>query len=103
MKYAWQKCPNADVMILHTSIRLPKVRYCPVVGEIESGSHPDAGVDVEDREFVASLRDIDGVVSVNMGDYECQVEKGELFEWDELKPAIVEVFRRRFKPTGTLT
>ena len=104
MKYAWQKCPNPDVMIFHASVRLPRIDYDDVLGRVVGESIvDDAPVDAEDRALVMAIHDIDGVVRVSMRDYECQIEKGELFDWSDIKPGVVEAFRRRFKPNGSLT
>jgi len=93
IRYQWESCPCPDTQLLHVDRQLPSA--CVNLGAGASGIADD-----EDAAFFAALLEIPGVATVHTLDYRCIVIKGRLFGWGDIRPAIVEVFRRHFAPTG---
>lgn len=96
MRYKWEQCLNPEVNILHVDVLLPLTYGC---GGIAPSSD---GLDDEDCEFAGTLRAIHGVKGVTLHKYECQVSKGVVFAWEEIRPEVERLFKERFCPQGKM-
>lgn len=88
IKYRWQRCPHPSRNVIHVDRQLPSTTDHDWAPEETEGN---------DREFIRLLRAVRGVEDVMITDrYSASIGKGELFDWPEIRPAVLEVFRRRF-------
>lgn len=96
MRYQWEQCPNSAVNVLHLQVHLPT--------SFDQGGSGDefcyGPFDDEDRQFLRAIADIPGVVSVSTDKHTCQIVKAHLFEWEMVRPQVVEIIRRRFRPNS---
>ena len=84
MHYAW--APHSHFlghMQLHLDRRLPHA-VRKDLRDILSGDNPGLPL-------AKQLECLDGVVSVSIDDYTVTIEKGKLFAWSAVQPAIVDV------------
>jgi len=96
MRYRWQTCPNPACLILHVDVRLP---HWDTLG--------DLGCDQEDLDFAHELSYLPGMDSVMLGRaaggyYRAMFVRGDLFDWKEIKPEILRVFKERYCPRGQI-
>lgn len=100
MRYFWEQCPNEVYNELHLSIKLPHVSMLDTEYGFSTSSIDK--LDVEDRDFVKTLLEVDGVEAIGFMNYKCTIKKGEVFEWKSIRIGIIEVFQRRYVPHGKM-
>lgn len=78
-QYKWQSVPNDNIMVVHTRFKLPRVVFDFDLDRVESGAL---------RMLLKTIRAVHGVEEVRSGYYEITVQKGEMFLWAEIVPAV---------------
>jgi hypothetical protein len=91
VKYQWQQHPNPHCNTMHVSERLQR----------SSDGHDGPSFLFEepedkDREFIEELWSVSGIETIMTGGYECWFKKARLHDWSDIRPAVIEVFRRRY-------
>lgn len=91
MRYRIETVPNPEMRTIHVEEMLfsgwfgPRYKF----SDYEKLSEGD-------KAFVDALVSIPGVVKVYLSPYQCSVEKGGVFDWDEIIPPILRVFEGRY-------
>ena len=89
MRFQWEIKKNAspdhlaDTAYLHVDRKPPRVGILPDRTE-------------EAKRFEEALEAVPGVTDVSSWGYQIRVEKGRIFAWDEVTPAVIEVVGRFF-------
>lgn len=92
MRYRLEYHTNPDRMSVHVDKRVTKK-----MTEVFFSENWD-----EDKQmpFVRDLFAVDGVSSVSLGPYSIHIEKGGVFQWEEMISRIIFVLQMHFDPNG---
>lgn len=90
IRCVWDHYPNPDCASIHIDRRLPDTLSRPLRDEDDP---PDES---RDARLVMELELIEGVEAVSLHGYCCQVVKGVVFDWSEIKAAVQDVLGRHF-------
>lgn len=86
MRMQWEMCPNPQVAQLHIDQQLPNVGL--LRGEV--------GLQVEGKELLDLLLGVHGIQDCSTSGYTLQIIKGNVFDWDEVKPRVESVLESYF-------
>ncbi len=90
VKASWEHHQNPQVATLHVKAKLPSVRFD--YGKIDVGfDKKPADLQSDVRELIENLGRLEGIDSVSIKPYEIFLVKAVMYDWQELKPTIINI------------
>ena len=98
MKYRRRYLPDRERMVIHTSERVTSRAYVGILSIHEVQDQDPGTAPGLEYELGRLLMHLPGVAAVVFQPYELEVRKGQLVEWHDLRPPIVDAMRQVCSP-----
>ena len=101
MKYRLQYYPNGDIVTIHVDQRASNKRIACGEGFCAFDMKTEEALK-KGPSLVKALLNIRGVILVELDNYEIKLEKGAVFEWDDILGKALVIIRVELDPKGEL-
>jgi hypothetical protein len=100
MKYRIEYYPNGDIVTIHSDQRM-SVKPKTYGDDLFSGLSLKESLKTGPS-FIKSILVVRGVKSVSINGYEVRIEKGSVFQWDDILGKALAIINVEFDPKGML-
>lgn len=96
MKYKIEECPNQNILCFHVTEKISS-NFMISIDSMETFEMFKDEIRKDEREFLkhlsGALLAIHGVTEITFDKYEISVEKGEVFDWENIEPDVIHVIK----------